>query len=98
MENEEIVKVLVEVDARSKSNCHRIDGMEKRQNELDKLVATVAVIATKQDTIATDVEEIKADVKVINGKPARRWEGVVDKVLMTALGAIVIYFLTQIGI
>lgn len=98
MENDEMVKTLTEVDERSKSNTHRLDAVEKRQGELDKLVSTVAVIATKQQTIEDDVKEIKTDVKVLGEKPAKRWDGAVDKIIMTVLGAIIIYILAQIGL
>ena len=98
MENDEMVKTLTEVDERSKSNTHRLDAVEKRQGELDKLVSTVAVIATKQQTIEDDVKEIKTDVKFLSEKPAKRWDGAVDKIIMTVLGAIIIYILAQIGL
>ena len=98
MENDEMVKTLTEVDERSKSNTHRLDAVEKRQGEFDRLVSTVAVIATKQQTIEDDVKEIKTDVKCLSEKPAKRWDGVVDKIIMTVLGAIIIYILAQIGL
>lgn len=98
MENDEMVKTLTEVDARSKSNAHRLDAVEKKQGELDRLVSTVASIATRQETIEDDVKEIKTDVKCLNEKPARRWESVVDKVIMTILGAAILFILTQIGL
>lgn len=98
MENDEMIKTLTEVDARSKSNSHRLDSVEKRQGELDKIVAAVAVIGTKQDNIESDVKEIKTDVKGIMEKPGRRWESVVDKVVMTILGVVILYIMTQIGL
>lgn len=98
MENDEMVKTLTEVDERSKSNTHRLDAVEKRQGELDRLVSTVAVIATKQQTIEDDVKEIKTDVKVLSERPVKRWDGAVDKIIMTVLGAIIIYILAQIGL
>lgn len=98
MENDEMVKTLTEADARSKSNEHRLDSVEKRQGELDRLVSTVASIATRQETIEDDVKEIKTDVKCLSEKPARRWESVVDKVIMTILGAAILFILTQIGL
>ncbi len=98
MENDEMVKTLSEVDERSKSNAKRLDCVERKQGELDKLVSTVAVIATKQQTIEDDVKEIKTDVKFLSEKPVKRWDGIVDKIIMTVLGAVIIYILTQIGL
>jgi len=98
MENDEMVKTLSEVDERSKSNAKRLDCVERKQGELDKLVSSVAVIATKLQTFEEDIKEIKTDVKVLMEKPARRWESVVDKVIMTILGAAILFILTQIGL
>ena len=69
------------------SNRHRIDDMEKRQDNLDDLVASVAVFAKEQEHIQADVKEIKADVKALTDKPAKRWESLVDKLLLVAAGA-----------
>ena len=69
------------------SNRHRIDDMEKRQDNLDELVASVAVFAKEQEHIQADVKEIKADVKALTDKPAKRWDSLVDKLLLVATGA-----------
>ena len=42
MSNEEIAAAIADVESRAKSNTHRLDKMEERQNNLDKLVAAVA--------------------------------------------------------
>ena len=69
------------------SNRHRIDDMEKRQDNLDELVKSVALFAQEQEYIKEDVNEIKADVKALTDKPAKRWESLVDKLLLVAAGA-----------
>ncbi len=97
------VKV-AEIEARSKSNMHRIDKLEKRQDELDSIVRSVAVLAKEQEYTKTDVAEIKTDVAEIKtginelkAKPGKRWDAVVDKVLLAVIGAIVVYVLSKIG-
>ena len=69
------------------SNRHRIDDMEKRQDNLDELVKSVALFAQEQEYIKEDGKEIKADVKALTDKPAKRWESLVDKLLLVAAGA-----------
>ena len=91
-------KRLTEVEARSKSNTKRIDDMEKRQNDLDDLVSTVKVLADREERVEDDVKEIKGDVKEIKAKPAKRWEGIVDKIIFTAVGAIVAYAFAKLGL
>lgn len=98
MEEVEIIKRITENEDRSKSNTHRIDDLERRQDDLDKIVNTVAVIANEQEHIKVDVTEIKKDVKLLADKPAERWNGVVDKIIMVVVGAIIAYILTGIGL
>jgi hypothetical protein len=68
---------LTRVEDRSKSNTHRIESLEKRQDDTEKLVTSVAIIAEKQKGMEGDVKEVKCDVKKLIEKPAKRWEGVV---------------------
>ena len=91
-------KRLTGVEERAKSNTHRLDEMEKRQDDQEKLISTVAVLASKQETVECDVKEIKCDVKSLTSKPGKRWDGLVDKIIMVIVGALVGYILTQIGL
>lgn len=90
-------KRLTEVESRSSSNTKRIDAMEKRQNDLDDLVTTVKVLANREERVEEDVKEIKGDVKEIKAIPKKRWEGLVDKVIYTGIGAIITYICVKLG-
>jgi seryl-tRNA synthetase len=97
MNTEDITAKLAELEAREKSNGHRIDAVEKRQDDLDALVSSVARLSTEQEHIQTDVKEIKADVKLLTEKPGKRWDGVVDKLLLVLVTAVAAYFLAKFG-
>lgn len=86
------------VEDRSKSNTHRIDDVEKRQDKLDELVTSVSLIAQRQDSMERDVSEMKGDVKTLIHKPSKRWEGVVDKILYAIIAALIGYIALQLGI
>lgn len=88
---------LTAVEDRSTSNAERLDAVEKRQDNLDELVSTVKVLAVREENVEKDVGEIKADVKTLTNKPAKRWDDLVDKVIMLVIGGIVGFILTQIG-
>ena len=108
MTPEEQAVRLAEVDARSKSNTHRIDALEKNQEALHKLATAAEVMATEQKHQTEAIKEIKANVdsltekvEAVEQKPAKRWDGMVDKflyglvgVLAGALGAGLLYLLT----
>ena len=93
---EDIAVKVAEIDQRSKSNPHRLDKVVERQDNLDKLVSSVAVLATRQETVETDVKEIKTDVKALTEKPAKRWDGIVDKLIWLAVSGAVGFLAAQI--
>ena len=108
MTQEEMAVRLVETEARSKSNTHRLDEMDEKVDTLNRLATAVEVMAMEQkhqtETMAeikTDVNTLGTKVDAIEKKPAKRWDGMVDKVLyglvgaiVTAMGAGLVYLLT----
>lgn len=97
-ENLDMEHRLTEVEARSKSNAHRLDDVEKRQDNLDKLTTSVSLLAEREERMESDVKEIKSDVKTLAEKPAKRWEAVVEKALLAVVAAVVAYFLGRMGL
>ena len=89
---------LTEVENRAKSNSHRIDELERRQDNLDELVGTVKVLAVRERQVETDVKEIKSDVKALASKPAQRWEMLVTQVLTLLVAAVVGFIIARLGL
>lgn len=98
MNEQEIAVKLTEIDQRSRSNSHRLEEVEKKLEDNEQLLTNVALIAQKQNTLESDVQEIKSDVKSLTQKPAQRWESVVEKIILALVAAGVTFLLTQIGI
>lgn len=90
-------KRLTEVEERSKSNTHRLDEMEKRQDNLDDLVSVVKVLAVREENVENDVKEIKSDVKSLTSKSGQRWDNMIDKIIVTIVAAIAGFILAKIG-
>lgn len=91
-------KRLTDVENRAKSNTHRLEELEKRQDNLDDLVSTVKVLAIREENVENDVKEIKNDVKQLTSKPAQRWDNMIDKIIMLIVGGVVTYILTKLGL
>lgn len=89
---------LTEVEERAKSNSHRINEIEKRQDNLDDLVSTVKVLADREERVEGDVREIKDDVKSIKDKPAKRWDTVVTQIITILVAAVVGFVLAKFGL
>lgn len=94
----EIEHRLTEVEERSKSNTHRLDELEKRQDNLDELVGTVKVLAVREEAVENTVKEIKADVKNIAGKDGQRWDNLINQVITILVAAIAGFVLAKIGL
>ena len=91
-------KRLTAVEERSKSNSHRIEELEKRQDNLEELTGTVKVLAVREQNVENDVKEIKNDVKALTNKPAKKWENLSEKVILTITSAVVGFILAKFGI
>lgn len=91
-------KRLTEVEQRSKSNTHRLQEMEKRQDNLDELVGTVKVLVVREESVENDVKEIKSDVKSLASKPGQRWDNLVTDIIKLVAAALVGFALAQIGL
>ena len=87
--DENLAVALQEVKDRSLRNEGRIKKLEENQQALNDLALSVRELATDQDNMKNDITEIKTDVKVLTAKPAKRWDGIVDKVLYATIGAFV---------
>ena len=89
---------LTQVEERSKSNSHRIEELEKRQDNLEELTGTVKVLAVREQNVENDVKEIKNDVKALTNKPAKKWESLSEKIILTIASAVVGFILAKIGL
>ncbi len=98
MNEQELAIKLGEVESRSKSNTHRLDKVEEKLENNERMLNSIAVIAQRQDTMDSDIKEIKTDVKTLASKPAKRWEGVVMAVISAIAGGIVTFVLVRIGL
>ena len=97
MTDEDIERRLTAVDARCKSNQHRLDDVERRQDSLDKLVTSVEVLATRQESMADSVGRLDKKLDALERRPAKRWESLTDKLLLALAGAFVSFLLTRGG-
>ena len=89
---------IAEIEARSKSNTHRINDLEEDNRALHQLATSVEVLATKQETIEANISEIKDDVKSLKAIPGGKWEALVKTVLTALAGGLVAYALFRLGL
>ena len=95
---EDLAVKYAEMEARGKSNTHRLDALEKNQKALNELTTSVKVLASEQSTMKTDIGEIKTGLKTLTDKPGKRWEAIVDKAIWLVAGALIAFVLAQLGL
>lgn len=88
MDDKEYEHRLTDVESRCKSNTHRIDKLEESTEAINRLATSVEVMATKQDAMGVSVDKLVSKVDAMEAKPAKRWEGLVDKLLFAVAGAV----------
>ncbi len=98
MTAEELALKIERVDARSRSNTHRIEEIERNQSALTDRALSVKELGTKQGGMEKALTVVEADIKTLTGKPAKRWEELVDKVVWLFVGAVLAYALGQLGL
>lgn len=81
-------------------NClsMRVEAMEKRQKDMEDLISSVAVLAQRMGTVERNISEVTVNVRALMEKPAKRWDGVVEKAILVVVGAVVAWLLTKVGI
>ena len=105
MDQEEQIVKLTEVEQRSKSNTRRIDKLEQQTDALNSLATSVELLVAEQKHQTAAMLDIKSDMTALDGKvdalekkPAKRWEAVVEKIILLIVGAIGALVLNQIGL
>lgn len=94
----EYIERLVQVEQRSLSNCHRLDELEEKTNDMADLITSVKVLALRQENVENDLKEIKANVQTITEKSGKRWDSTVETVIGLVISALVTFILMKIGI
>ncbi|MCI2057778.1 MAG: hypothetical protein LKJ80_01060 [Oscillibacter sp.] len=70
-----------------KSLKHRMDNAEKSSAAVNRLATAVEVMATKQDGMARSVNALAGKVDLMEARPGRRWDGLVNRLIYAAAAA-----------
>lgn len=83
------------MDQRVRSNARRIEGLERGQEALNRLATAVEVLAAKQTAMDENLRRITGELDTLEQRPARRWEALMDKILLALAGAFVTFVLAK---
>ena len=89
---------LTEVEERAKSNQHRIEKLETSTEALNRLAPSMEVMAEKQERVADAVDELDGKVTALEEKPAKRWEELINKLILMSVTAAATWFFSRMGL
>lgn len=98
MEEVQLEHRLSDVENRSKSNTKRIDKLEESTEAINNLATSMQVIVVKQEQINTNVQKLDSKVESLESKPGKRYEAIIEKILLVVVSAVITYILTHIGL
>lgn len=98
MDIESVALKLQETTDRSIRNEGRIKKLEGENAVLHQLATSVAVMAEQMKTMNASVSTLTSDVEELKGKPGKRWEDIVGKVIWAVLAALVAFLLGKFGL
>lgn len=98
MDDAEVSGRLSAVEARCKSNSHRIDELSTQTQALNSLATAVAVMAEKLDRTGDKVDTLCSDVQELKAEPGKRWKLLIEKSIYIIISAVLGYLLAQLGI
>ena len=89
---------LTQVEQRSKSNTHRLEKLEASTEAISRLATSMEVMASKQEQVAETVEKLDGKVTALEEKPAKRIDGLVDKIIWAVCAAVISFVFARIGL
>lgn len=97
MDSDQIIIKLQETSDRSERNEGRIKKLEAENNVLHQLATSVAVMAEQLKNMNKSVTTLTGELEELKEKPAKRWDGLVDKILLSLAAAIAGFVLAHFG-
>lgn len=96
---------LTATEHRAESNTRRVEKLELQTEAIQSLATSVEIMVKEQghqteaiERIEKNVEKLDGKVEVLEHKPAKRWESIVEKIILTIVGAVVGYLLVKVGL
>lgn len=98
MELQDVAVALEGHEHEIKSLKHRMVAVEEGQRAMNELATSVKLMAEEQKNISEKVDKIDKKMTTAEGRPAERWDSLVDKVIWLLAGAAIIALFAQAGI
>ena len=76
----------------------RLNKQSALVQDIHQLSSSVAVLANNMKSMLDEQQRQNKRLEELEKKPVKRWDAVIDKIVMTVLGALIAYVLLQAGL
>ena len=76
----------------------RLNKQSALVQDIQELSSSVAVLANNMKSMLDEQQRQNKGLEELEKKPVKRWDAVIDKIVMTVLGALIAYVLLQAGL
>jgi len=90
-EIKEIWERLTKGEASIKSAHHRIDMLQELSKSVQQLALSTTQIAIETKALREDYSSADKRIETLESKPAKRYESIVEKIILTLCGAVAGY-------
>lgn len=90
---QDVTAELAGLEEKAAELLRRVDRLEEGQMALNRLATAVEVLATRQENMGKSLERLNLQLDDLERRPARRWDSLVDKVLLALAGAFAAFLL-----
>lgn len=75
-----------------------INKQDELIKDIQKLSTSVSILANNMQAMLTEQQAQGTRLTALETKPAKRWDAIVDKIIMLVVGGLVGYCLVQLGL
>ena len=76
----------------------RINKQAALVEDIQQLSSSVAILANNMKSMLEEQQRQNQRLEDLEKKPVKRWDAVIDKIVMTVLGALITFVLLQAGL
>ena len=76
----------------------RLNKQSALVQDIQQLSSSVAVLANNMKSMLDEQQRQNKRLEELEKKPVKRWDAVIDKIVMTVLGALTAFVLLQVGL
>ena len=87
-----------EVQITTENLTKRVETLGELTKDIKQLTTSTAVLATNMDAMLKEQQRQNARLETLESKPGKRWDSVVDKIIMLVIAALVGAVLVKLGL